>query len=338
MLRILVTGAGGAAAISFIKAVSGNDVCLFAADADPLAVGLYLVPPPRRLVLPLGKAPAFAARLLEYCVAHRIDLVVPTVDAELAALAGQSEEFSRRAIRLMLAPLPALSTCLDKWALHQACEGVVRRPRTAVFEPGLDVRGWRFPLVIKPRVGSGGRGVRVLNTPEELSQVARSSALLVQEWLPGNEYSVDVLSDQDGRVISAVPRERLRVDSGVAVVARVIRDHELIAAAARVAMAVGLTYVCNVQFKRDRAGRISLLEINPRFPGTMPATVAAGVNMPRLSIQLALGCLVPDQMYAFREVAVVRFLAEKFVTADELDAMWRTRQVVSGTARLGAAC
>ncbi len=338
MLRILVTGAGGAAAVSFLKAISGDDVVIFAGDADPLAAGLYLVPRAQRVVVPMGNAPGYAQRVLSWCTDHRIDIVVPTVDAELIALADARDEFEMRSIRLVLAPATALRTCLDKWALYQATTGVVRRPRTAVYDRHFDAASWQYPVVIKPRVGSGGRGVRVLGNVEALLAIPRSPDLLVQEWLPGDEYSVDVLSNLEGRVLSAVPRQRLRVDSGVCVVARVVRDHELIAAAAQVASALGLTYACNVQFRRDRAGRISLLEINPRFPGSMPITVAAGVNMPRLSIQLALGCLVADQMFSFRELAVARFLSEKFVAGDELDAMMRSPAVVSGASVLGAAC
>jgi carbamoyl-phosphate synthase large subunit len=192
--------------------------------------------------------------------------------------------------------------------------------------------------VVKPRTGSGSRNVSLIASSEVLARAqaparadataqapARAGAtahattadFVVQEYLPGAEYSVDVLADASGRVIASVPRVRERIDSGVSVAGRTMHDAELERLGAAVVTLAGLTYVANVQFRRDAAGRAALLEVNPRAPGTLALTVASGVDMPRLALDSLRGMPLPASA-GFREVAMVRYLEERFVELDEI--------------------
>jgi carbamoyl-phosphate synthase large subunit len=102
------------------------------------------------------------------------------------------------------------------------------------------------------------------------------------------------------------------VDSGISVAGQTIRDPELIQFGTAVASATGLSYIANVQCRRDEAGRPALLEVNPRAPGSMALTVASGVDMPRMALDSLRGRALPARA-DFREVAMVRFLDERFV-------------------------
>ena len=156
----------------------------------------------------------------------------------------------------------------------------------------------------KPRSGAGGRGARVVPDRAALEALPVDEGLLVQELLPGDEYSVDVIADADGRVVAAVPRTRTRVDSGVSIAGRTVHDPELEEQAAAVARAIGLVGVANVQLRRDREGRAALLEVNPRFPGALPLTIAAGVDIPSLVVDLYTGVpLTAEQVEAAEEYA-----------------------------------
>jgi carbamoyl-phosphate synthase large subunit len=126
-----------------------------------------------------------------------------------------------------------------------------------------------------------------------------------------------VLADVAGRVVASVPRVRERVDSGVSVAGRTVRDGELERLGAAVATVTGVTYIANVQFRRDAAGRPALLEVNPRVPGTLPLTVASGVDMPLMALDSLRGRPLPEQA-GFREVAMVRYLEERFVELGEV--------------------
>jgi carbamoyl-phosphate synthase large subunit len=320
-VRVLVTGVGGPAAIAAMKSLRAEEsVELLAADIDPWAAGLYLVPSWARTLIPAGAAPDFTDALMARCLTLGVDVILPTVDAELRPLAYARERFNAAGIDLLLAPAAALDIILDKLTLAEHCVGVVRVPRTELFEGAVDPASWTYPVVVKPREGSGSRGVIIVDSAAQLAALDRSPSLIVQDFLPGEEYSVDVLADATGRVVASVPRLRARVDSGVSVGGRTVHDPEVEWFGRAVAQATGVTFVANVQCRRDRAGSPALLEVNPRMPGTLGLTIASGVDMPRLALAALLGQSLPANI-DFCERAVVRFLDERFIDPADISSV-----------------
>lgn len=303
--RILVTGAGGAAAIAYLRAMQGPQVSLYAADMDPNATGLYMVGPNKRFLIPPAASARFAETMLDLCRREQIDVFVPTVDMELLPISERRADFEAAGIKLLLAPQRTLEICLDKWLLMQACGPQLPVPDSAVLTERLDLNTIPLPCIVKPRAGAGGRGFKIIHCAEDWVGQPTDGSMLIQEYLPGEEYSVDVLVDAEGTCHAAVPRLRMKVDSGVAVTARTVRDEELIALSERVARVIDLRFVGNIQWRRRGDGTPALLEVNPRFPGTMPLTIAAGVDMPKLSTASLLGQAIPE-LPPFQEVAIVR--------------------------------
>jgi carbamoyl-phosphate synthase large subunit len=323
MINVLVTGAGGPAGVAVIRSLLQRaDVTVFAADMDGWASGLYLVPAAQRRLVPPGRHDDFVENVIRLVAEDAVDVVFSTVDVELPALARRRAELGAA---LAAPSLDTIETALDKLALAAATSSTVRVPTTALLGETVP---WEFPVIAKPRRGAGSRGVRLVQDRAALEALERAEGagepgyadkhdgLIVQEFLPGDEYSVDVLAGPDG-VIAAVPRTRERVDSGVSIAGRTVHDAELESTASGVASAIGLVGVANVQLRRDRNGVPALLEVNPRFPGAMPLTIAAGVDMPSLALDLALGRAVPTTM-PFREIANVRFLEDVFVDPTEV--------------------
>jgi len=316
MIRVLVTGAGGPAGIAVIRSLLHRpDVEVLAADMDGWASGLYLVPADRRRLVEPGRSAAFVPGLVGLVATARIDLVIPTVDVELEALAERRDEL--RPARLAAPSADTLRVALDKLELARRCAATGRVPRTEPAGAAALAVDWRFPVIAKPRSGAGGRGVRTVPDRAALEALPLDEGLIVQDLLPGEEYSVDVLADAAGRVVAAVPRTRARVDSGVSIAGRTVHDPELEAVAGEIATAIGLVGVANVQLRRDREGRPALLEVNPRFPGALPLTIAAGVDIPSLVVDLFTGVPVPERV-DFREVAAVRFLEDVVLDPEEI--------------------
>lgn len=303
--RVLVTGIGGPAAQTFVSSFAPGEIDWHVADADPVAAGFLLHPRSRRAAVARGDAEDFVARLLPLCLAEKIDIVVPTVDAELAPLARARGRLHDAGIDVLLARRLPVLTALDKWALMRALSGQARIPESALVDAAFDAHALVYPVVAKPRRGSGSRGIVVAEQPADLAALPRNGSYVVQEYLPGPEYSLDVLARRDGSVAAVVPRERLRTDSGIATVSRTVADRELIDLGVRAARAIGLTRIGNVQCRKDASGRPAVIEINPRVPGTMGLTVAAGINMPKLALGEALGSPIPDGL-VFRERMLVR--------------------------------
>ncbi|GAA1833778.1 ATP-grasp domain-containing protein [Agromyces salentinus] len=312
---VLVTGAGGPAGVAVIRSLlRREDLVVYAADMDGWASGLYLVPSMRRRILPAGNAPEFVESVIALCDRDEIDVVVSTVDAELPPLAARRAELGA----VLAAPSQAaLDTALDKWRLVQACAPHVRVPHTELLTEAGQAHDWAFPVIVKPRSGAGSRGVRLVSSRPELEASPPDEAQIIQEHLPGEEFSVDVIVAADGHVVAAVPRLRARVDSGVAVAGRTVHRAELEETAAACARAAGITGVANVQLRYSADGVPALLEINPRFSGAMPLTIAAGVDMPSLAVDVALGREIPRHV-PFEEIANVRFLEDLFLPVDEV--------------------
>ncbi len=315
-MRILMTGAGGPSAISVWKSLSAQHE-IHMADMDPCAAGLYLVAEDRRLLVPRGDAPELVPALLAACRAREIDLLLPTVDAEFVPLALARADFEALGVALPISPLDCLRVCRDKHELLARVKGIVPVPDYEPLTPEAAARVTSFPRFVKPRLGAGSRGAEKITRREDLDALPQDGSILVQEYLPGEEYSVDVYVRGDGRVIAAVPRERMKTDSGIAVTARTVDVPEVIEAARRVAEEIGVRYVANVQFKRAADGTFKLLEVNPRFPGTLPLTTAAGVDMPKLLVDDVAGKKLPDGPLPFKEIMVVRYWTEHYVDPQE---------------------
>jgi carbamoyl-phosphate synthase large subunit len=318
-MRILITGAGGPSAISVWKSLAAEHE-VHMADMDPLATGLYLVAAERRLVIPRGDDPGLTPALHQACKARRIELLLPTVDSELAPLAAARDEFESIGIALPISPVDCLRTCRDKQTLLDKVRGRVPVPEYEPLTEAVAARIDSFPRFVKPRLGAGSRGVAKIGRREDLEALAKDGSLLLQEYLPGEEFSVDVYVRRDGRAIAAVPRERMKTDSGIAVAARSLHIPELIEAAIETAETIGVRYVANVQFKRGADGVFKLLEVNPRFPGTLPLTIAAGIDMPKLMVDEVAGRPMPDKLLPFRELMVVRYWTERYFDPAE----WKT--------------
>jgi carbamoyl-phosphate synthase large subunit len=309
LTKILVTGAGGAAAISVWKSLN-SITTMHMADMDDCASGLYLVPEAQRLLIPRGDSPEFAAVVLEQCKRRGIQLLIPTVDAELLPLSLARASFSAAGIDVAVAEPEVLAIIRDKAALLSRAEGVVPVPWSLTWDAASPEKLPSWPAFAKPRAGSGSRDLMMIRTEEDLAQVPRNGEFVVQEWLPGEEFSVDVYVSRAGVALASVPRIRMKTDSGIAVTARTVQASDVAGAAVALVTSLGLPLVANVQFKRDVKGVAKLLEINPRFPGTLPLTAAAGIDIPKLMLDDYSNRTLPASLMPFQEVMIVRYWTE----------------------------
>ena len=318
--KILITGAGGPAAVTFYRSLSNPEAYdVFMGDMDYCAAGLYLVPETRRVILPRADSPDFISTLLAFCQQAGIAAIIPTVDTELVTISNELQRFEERNIQLYLSPAQSLAICHDKYQLLSTCadKGIETGP-FALWQ-GQDVTiDWSFPLILKDRTGSGGRDIHLVHSMEQLKAYKTDGSYLMQTWLPGAEYSVDVYINKVGKAISAVPRQRLKIDSGIAVTAKTVRNQAVIDYALSVTHAVPLAGAVNVQVKLDAFGQPKLMEINARFPGTMSLTVAAGVNMPDAYLTELFGATV-NTLPDFQEIVQVRYWDERTFSIAELD-------------------
>ena len=313
--KVMTTGASGPSAISFMRAIQAEDMQQFAVDTDVMAAGLFLVPAQRRYLLTPPNQKTFVDELLNLCSRLEVDVLVPTRDLELIPIARRMTEFLDERIDVMCESVSTLRLCLDRFALYERLNGYVPMLDTRCINPRFRVGGLGPNFVVKPRCGRTEGRMHMVDNDEQLLAVPHDSSYVAQPYLPGEDYSVDVVCTDDGYI--AVPRLRLKVESGLALVSQTVTAPDLVELSITAADRVGIQHVANLHFRRDRDGQPYLLKINPRIPGTMPLTVAAGVNMPNIALRRILD--LPVQLNSdYRELAVVRSLRETFVNPNAL--------------------
>ena len=151
-----------------------------------------------------------------------------------------------------------------------------------------------YPVMVKPRQGSGARSIHPAADREEKDFFVRyvKEPVMVQRLMDGPEFSIDLLCDLDGRCLNAIPRTMIESRGGESIKGTVIADPELVALGARVGEALGVRGPCTVQAFRDREIGLGITDVNTRFGGAFPAPMYAarpGHTYPELIVRMAMG-------------------------------------------------
>ncbi len=298
--NVLITAASRRVALveAFGRVVAPSGGRVIVTDVNPLSPAVYAADQAYRV--PLTSDPAYLDEVLEIAVAERVNLVVPTIDDELPLFASARTRFWAHGISVAVSPRETTLVCNDKFATCQSLRnnGVAA---AATYLPGEIPDDVTFPLFVKPRLGRGGVGAFAIQSRRELEFfVNYVPNAIVQEFLDGPEYTIDLLCGFGGDVLSVVPRERVVIRAGVIDRGRTVKDARLIDLAKACADTIPFAGAINIQC-RMVDGRPVVFEINPRFSGGIPLTIEAGADFPRMLVDLAAGRMVEPSIGAFRD-------------------------------------
>jgi carbamoyl-phosphate synthase large subunit len=166
-----------------------------------------------------------------------------------------------------------------------------------------------FPLIAKPRYGKGSKGIAKIENPLDLRYIqSKQNGLIFQEYLPGTEYTIDVLSDLEGEPIIAVPRIRIQTKAGISTVGKIIKDENISETCKSIAKYLKIKGPCCIQMKESNEGTLKLVEVNPRLGGGTIFTALAGANFPAMILDMAMGKRI--KMPRISEITVVRYFEE----------------------------
>ncbi len=316
-MSILVTGTGGGAGQSVLKALQDADYRVVAADGEALATGLYTTG--KGYVIPYANSPRFIERLLAICEAEGVRLIFPGLDAELPVLARHREAFTRNGVTLVVSEESVVRICDDKLATADFLKAQgLPFPRTWTL---CDFEGDAvpFPLILKPKVGGArSKGVRVVKTDAELAKARTEldgAAFVAQELIEGPEYTCGTLT-LDGHCAGAIVLRRILRD-GDTYKAFVERDAMLEAFVMDVANRLQPFGPCNFQL-RTRDGVPYIFEFNGRCSGTTYCRALAGFNEPRMIADFILKGTVPA--FEVRPITVLRYWKELVVDNESVAA------------------
>jgi carbamoyl-phosphate synthase large subunit len=281
---ILLTGVGKR---YDIVSAFAQHATVVAADPNPLAPAQYAAH--HRAAVPRIDDPGYVPALRALCDAHGVGAVVPLTDLDIETLAVARAE---GALPEALVPGPDTARAtVDKFETHLLL-GRLGLPSPPTVLPGTEPPS--YPVMVKPRRGSGARSIHPARDAHEAEFFARyvDEPVMVQRLMDGPEFSVDCLSDRDGRCLNAIPRTMLESRGGESIKGTVIADPELIALGRDVVEALGVRGPCTVQAFRDREIGLGVTDVNTRFGGAFPAPVYAarpGRTYPELIVRMARG-------------------------------------------------
>ena len=267
-------------------------------DVNPLSPAVHVAD--RAYRVPMATDQGYLPELLGICDAEKIRLIVPTIDDELPLIGGARERFAQVGTLAACSPAQTALLCNDKYA---TCAHLQRAGMAAArtWLPGELSSMPQLPLFIKPREGRGAVGAFAIRTLRELEFfLGYVQNPVIQEYLDGPEYTIDVLCDLLGRPLSIVPRERVVIRAGVIDRGRTVYDRRLIALAEAACAAMPFAGPVNIQCRLHK-GQPYIFEINPRFSGGIPLTIQAGADFPKMLLRLALGRRVEPAIGAFRD-------------------------------------
>ena len=289
-INVLIVPAGSGMAIVAIKALKQDKkITLVSLDSDFLAPGLYLSH--KRYLIPRFEDPNFLTELITIARRENIHFIYPCLDPLLEILCENREKIEdKTGAEIVMSPAESIKLCRDKWNLYTFLNGKVNMPLTLLFEHANLPKDMNFPVIVKPRFGSGSRDIYIANNEEELIFYAKKvPSPIIQEYIQGKEYTVDVLVDRKGKCRIAVPRRRIDVRSGISVKGKIEFREDLINLANRLTKLIKFFGPINFQaIINHSSDEYFLTEINPRISGGMSLTIRAGYNLPLFAIYLAM--------------------------------------------------
>lgn len=230
--------------------------------------------------IPFVDAPEFIPVIADIVRQRKIDAIYPAMDSVITLLKEHEEEIG---CKVVASPTETTRICLSKELTYEKLKGCVRIPK--VFNP-WKIQSDEFPVFAKPKIGYGAKGTKKLNNQQEVNQFLEGkNDLMVVEYLPGEEYTVDCFTDKDRNLLYSAARKRNRIKDGISVNTFFVDDQdefkELTEAINRAIVFRGAWFY---QVKRDKNGHLCLLEIASRLGGSSLLSRAVGVNFALLSL------------------------------------------------------
>lgn len=322
---VLITAAGNVfmpGTMACIKQNGEREIRLIGADMsdDPTILQMCDAAYP----VPRGNDPAYVDVLIDICKKEKVDVLLPIMSVELNALAENRDRFADVGTIVSVSDPAALAVANDKRKLldylrEQGLPCADYYAVNSMDELLATVRKLGYPekrVCVKATNGSGSRGFRLLDAKasrfdmflhekpsagvirlEELTAILEEAEvfpeLLVMEYLPGAEYSVDLLADY-GKVLVSCCRKSLRMENSIMLDAEIVDAPAVLELCAAVTEKLGLDGNIGFDLRERADGTPLIMECNPRITAGIPYFALAGVNLPYLCIKHLLGEELPD--------------------------------------------
>jgi len=284
-------------------------------DLDPLSPALFAAD--EVVELPAVDDPGYGAAVADVCRREGVGVVLPLTDLDPVVLAHAAPRILEAGAQTLV-PRPEIALgCQDKWECHlMLLDRGLPSPPTWLPDD-VDPATLPYPVLLKPRMGFASRHIHHCANAAELAFFRGYSPAesVVQQALPGLEFSIDCLGDVDGAALGAVPRSMIQSKGGEQIKGETLDDPQLVELGAATVEALGLVGPSTVQCFREDGRVLGITDINTRFGGAFPLPQAAGAGYPRAIIAIAAGERPTSQLGSHTPgVVMTRFLDQILLT------------------------
>ncbi len=337
IISIIVTGAGAPGIAGTIYSLRNNpdnlNFKIITTDIKEDSVGKYLSD--EFYVVPAPEDDNYINIIKKIAEKTKTRIILPQTTREIIILSQHKEDFKNIGIDVIVSDYDKLLIANDKFSLLEKAKEInIPYPKyylvnsQSSFMEAIKKLGYpQDKVVVKPRVSNGMRGLRIItnekwnvrrfldekpegieidvNTFVRIFNGDEWPELLVTEYLPGEEYTVDVFRDEKNIIV--IPRLRKSIRSGITFEAQVEFREDLINFSNKLSKALDLNYCFGFQFKLSKEGIPKILESNPRVQGSMVVSTFAGFNMIYYSVKKALGFEIDLSNINLREIRFKRY-------------------------------
>ena len=292
-----------------------------------------------QIQVPFGNDPGFIPALKKIVVEKKIQSIVPASDYETIAIARHKEEFEDLGAGCVCSKAKVTEIAIDKakmlhflknkgiavpefetpqniWELKEAARRLNYPQKTLVFKPAFAGGGNGGVWFVKENFGSDLLNARSIGfvTLDELSRqlqkLSEFPRVVLMQYLPGEEYSTDALS-QNGEVVYVLPRVRISPLPGYSQEGAIKPNEEVRRYVTEIAEAFEFDSIFNVQLKYSEDGEPLVYEINPRVSATAVANATAGIDIVLFAILKSIKLDYPKKL-RFSPKRMVRFWKEYY--------------------------
>jgi carbamoyl-phosphate synthase large subunit len=273
-----------------------------AVDPNPLAPAQYAAQV--RTSAPPISDPEYVPALARLCEQHGVGAVLPLTDLDIEVLALARESRSPPTLPALVPSSEVARATYDKYEAHLLLERL-GLPSPPTVLPDADLDALHYPVMVKPRQGSGARSIHLAHDAAQARFFVDyvREPTMVQRAMGGPELSIDCLGDSAGRCLNAIPRTMLESRGGESIKGTVVDDPELVALGRTAMEALGVRGPATIQVFRDPELGIRITDVNTRFGGAFPApalAALAGRSYPELIVRMAAGESVEPHVGEYR--------------------------------------
>lgn len=309
-MNVLLTSVGRRSyLVDYFKQAVQPSGRVIAANSEPLTSGMIAAD--KSYPVPRVDSTDYIPAILDICRKESVGLVVSLFDIDLPYLANSRNQFTEAGIELVVSDPWVIEVANDKWKTWEfLTEHGIASPRTFLDIDAVHSEicsgALTYPLIIKPRWGMGSLSVFRADNGEELEffysyarrQIEKSylnilsreqiaESVVVQEFVAGKEYGLDVFNDLRGEYLQTVAKQKHAMRSGETDMAKVIDDPRLATLGEKLASLLQHRGNIDVDVLENSEGGLFVLELNARFGGGYPFSHLAGADFPADLVAMA---------------------------------------------------